>query len=78
MKKGNVVTIYEDPITEKVEEGDAELVKRLKYLSDDCEYWKVRFLDGYGDICHRFIKKNGKNSIARPFNHTFLQFRRFN
>ena len=50
MKKGDVVMIYEDPVTELKPEGKAEL---LKLISDDglltqkssLQTWKVRFLD---------------------------------
>lgn len=49
MKKGDIVTIYEDPITKKNPEGKAKLVNRLdedsiwtgEYLID---VWSVRFL----------------------------------
>ena len=58
MKKGDVVMIYSDPITEKEKEGKAKLLECVSDRSDSCatEYWEVKFLtDGF--ITHRFIKK---------------------
>ena len=54
MKKGDVVMVYRDPITEQMPEGKAEL---LKFINSDgeVEYWKVRFLDA-GESVYRFIK----------------------
>jgi len=50
MKKGDKVTIYEDPITKERLEGEAILVK---LIDEDCgrweegtmQRWKVRFLN---------------------------------
>ena len=50
MKKGDVVMVYSDPVTEQKPEGKAEL---LKFISDDgqldeewsLQTWKVKFLD---------------------------------
>lgn len=52
---GNTVTIFEDPITRKVPEGRAVLVKKIWGIEDGKrEYWRVRFVsDGF--ICDRFI-----------------------
>ena len=51
MKKGDVVQIYEDPITKQKPEGQAELIKRLAYGENKLpkiERWEVKFLhDGY-------------------------------
>ena len=58
MKKGDVVMIYIDPMTEKGKEGRAELLECVSGRSDSCatEYWEVKFLtDGF--VTHRFIKK---------------------
>jgi len=45
MKKGDIVTIYRDPITKTDPEGDAKLVKHLSTLGDGCEFWLVHFTD---------------------------------
>lgn len=56
MKKGQVVTIYEDPITQTKVEGQARLLRKECDLGDGLEYWAVKFL-GYEDITlHRTIK----------------------
>jgi len=60
MKKGDVVMIYEDPVTEQKPEGPSEL---LKLISSDgqldensrLEIWKVKFLDD-GIVTERSIK----------------------
>jgi hypothetical protein len=54
MKTGDIVTIYEDPVTCQKIEGDAEL---LELLMDDTtmQYWHVRFKNG--DHGPRWIKK---------------------
>lgn len=58
MKKGDVVTIYEDPITQKKPEGRARLISRdIKAVGDGLEYWSVQFLEDYEDITQRFIKR---------------------
>ena len=47
MNKGDIVTIYQKPITREDKEGKAELLSL--YRSDDTgdglEMWNVRFLD---------------------------------
>jgi hypothetical protein len=58
MKKGDTVTIYQDPLTKKNKEGQARLV-RLINDGGEFECWKVRFLGGDAGeplVC-RFIKK---------------------
>ena len=51
MKKGDVVSIYQDPITQTKLEGKATLIKRHKHglFSErvlGLERWLVRFEDG--------------------------------
>jgi len=69
MKKGDIVRIYKDPITELIVEGDAVLLKRVYDPSpnDDQEYWSVQFVikdhlvgekNVRGDIANRFILRN--------------------
>lgn len=50
LKEGDVVTIYEDPVTEQIPEGEAKLVYRLSSsyaydLGRDMEQWVVQFLE---------------------------------
>ena len=45
MKVGQIVTIYEDPITETRPEGEAELVTLEDTYNDGLESWLVKFLD---------------------------------
>lgn len=43
MKPGDIVTIYEDLMTQKEVEGDAKLIERIQE-HDDREYWLVEFV----------------------------------
>ncbi|KKN87470.1 hypothetical protein LCGC14_0259250 [marine sediment metagenome] len=45
MKPGDTVTIYEDPMTQRVPEGEAKLIKKIS-TSMGGERWIVRFDDG--------------------------------
>lgn len=54
MKKGDVVMVYHDPVTEQKPDGKAELLKLL-FVQGELEYWKVQFLDD-GMVTPRFIK----------------------
>jgi hypothetical protein len=58
MKKGDTVTIYQDPLTKKNPEGKAKLIKFISE-SHDMEFWEVKFLvAGAGEpLVYRFIKK---------------------
>lgn len=58
MKKGDIVTIYQDPLTKQEVEGQAQL-REHEYDHRNLEYWQVRFLgEEDGDpIVRRFIKK---------------------
>ena len=59
MRKGDIVNIYEDPITKKHFQGKAKLVSRdIKAVGDGLEYWSVQFLENYEDITQRFIKRH--------------------
>lgn len=42
MKVGDVVMIYEDPISEKKPEGKAKLLELL--MDGELQYWRVLFL----------------------------------
>lgn len=56
MKPGQIITIYEDPITCTKPEGDAELVCREDTYNDGLESWLVRFLDEHQELRSRLIK----------------------
>lgn len=61
MKKGDIVTIYEDPITCEKSEGSAKLVKYHRgdrHFSRDwhLEDWTVEFVDEPGSRFERAIK----------------------
>jgi hypothetical protein len=58
MKKGDIVTIYEDPITQEKPEGEAQLIVK-ENVSDELQYWKVKFLDD-GFVCERWIYNKGE------------------
>jgi len=50
IKKGNVVSIFQDPITEEDFEGDALLIECLnedcgRWLGRTVQRWKVRFVN---------------------------------
>lgn len=59
MKKGDIVSIYDDPLTETKPEGKAYLVKFLSQTGNvGVEYWRVRFVDD-NFVADRAIKVNG-------------------
>lgn len=55
MEKGDIVTVYSDPITQKNPEGEAKLLTLLQEIKPNhLAYWQVRFLsDNF--ICERQI-----------------------
>jgi len=54
MKKGDIVMIFEEWLTETKPEGKAKLIERVN-ADDEGEQWLVKFLsDGFS--CLRFIK----------------------
>ena len=55
MKQGDVVMIYDDPITKKKREGNATLIEKLTEDTSQ-EYWQVRFIDD-GYVTGRWIEK---------------------
>lgn len=56
MEKGQIIMIYQDPITQQKPEGEAKLLK-LEKDDPDQQYWKVRFLsDGF--VTFRWIHKS--------------------
>ena len=56
MKKGDVISIYYDPITQQDEEGKARLIKKKLDLGNGMEYWTVKFI-GNGDIPSQSYRK---------------------
>jgi hypothetical protein len=52
LKRGDKVTVYEDPITRVKPEGEVELIT-IQDESDGMEFWEVRFKDGMR--CGRWI-----------------------
>ena len=63
MQPGQVVKIYEDPLTEKKLEGEAKLIELL-HQDSDREYWLVEFTRGH-ERHPRWIKKT-KDEGERP------------
>jgi hypothetical protein len=55
LTKGQVVMIYEDPVTELKPEGKARLIVREGVGRNGLETWKVRFIDD-GFTANRIIK----------------------
>jgi hypothetical protein len=49
VRKGDIVMIYEDPITKEKPEGNATLIKKLFSTMEGTnwhtEYWQVRFIN---------------------------------
>ena len=54
LKPGDIVTIFQDPITQKKIEGKAELISIICRYPDNQEYWDIDFKDG-GDTTQRII-----------------------
>lgn len=55
MNKGDIVTIYQDPVSQKKAEGKAKLLQLLLEGEEDFEYWKVEFENG-DKVC-RWIRR---------------------
>lgn len=56
MKKGDVVTIYKDPLTQAKPEGEAKLIRRISFGQGPLEEWLVRF-KGEWTAYPRWIKR---------------------
>lgn len=55
MKKGEIVTIYHDPLTRTKPEGQAELLTKVSENKNlKREFWEVRFLSD-GIVCTRMV-----------------------
>jgi len=57
-KIGIKVTVYKDPITEQIPEGEALLVRCIQNFPDGMDFWYVNFPDGK---FQRWINTKGKN-----------------
>lgn len=59
MRKGDVVKIYEQPLTETKYEGKAKLISFIKQLNSAVNYgvelWRVKFIED-GQVVSRAIK----------------------
>jgi len=55
MKKGDIVKIYEQPVTEIKYEGKAKLIFFIRVLNVGVELWRVKFLSD-GEIVSRAVK----------------------
>jgi len=63
MKVGDIVTIYEDPITCEHPEGKAKLISFVKNdirHEDELSLWYVQFPDDLTEY-QRWIKQKGEN-----------------
>lgn len=60
LRKGQIVQIFEDPITEKKFEDEAKLRIRISKGFNGLERWSVQFLND-GFITERTINAEGKN-----------------
>lgn len=47
MQKGDIVTVYRDPVSRECPEGKAKLIKEINPNMGPAglSYWRVRFLD---------------------------------
>jgi len=55
MKKGDIVQVYEQPLTQTKPEGEAKLVSFIQKLNTRVELWRVKFIED-GQIVSRAIK----------------------
>lgn len=60
-KAGDIVTIYEDPLTEQKPEGKAKLVQKVNEDELGLERWLVEFVED-GSQLYRWIKKEETTS----------------
>lgn len=63
--KGDRVTIYEDPVTEKIREGRATLVNFINKDSDGRETWEVQFVDEKELYVRSFYPRDNSRSRRR-------------
>ena len=63
MKKGDVVKVYEQPLSETKFEGEAKLISFIK-RGDIIELWRVKFICD-GQVVTRAIKIKEKNALEK-------------
>ena len=56
-KKGDIITIYEDPITCHKIEGKAKLMHKMPLKDDFLEMWQVRFINEPSRLFERRLIK---------------------
>jgi len=67
LKKGDTVTVYEDPISEQKREGIAKVVRNYGEVGDDLQLCTVRFAeDGDPLVFRRLNPKNKLRPSAAP------------
>ena len=72
MKVGEIVMIYEDPITRQKPEGKAVLLRKIADMGDSLERWAVRFEgDGADSIYERNIRVEPKPEPS-PCHHPYM------
>jgi rubrerythrin len=54
LKPGDVVMIYEDPVTKAKPEGRAKLLKLIRTEEEDMQFWQVEFIEG-GEKVERWV-----------------------
>lgn len=70
MKAGDIVEIYDDPLTRRHSQGLGKLIRKLHVIYEgETEYWKVRFLQT-GKVADRTIyvverKQDEGNRISK-------------
>lgn len=67
-KDGDIVKIFEDPLTEQRLEGEAKLISKVRE-DNDREYWVVEFTRDHSR-CPRWIKKS---QVALHRSNTFTK-----
>ncbi len=61
LKVHQIVTIYEDPVTQRKVEGKAILLHKVSDLGNGLEIWKVCFEGGDGAVYECSIKAETKS-----------------
>jgi hypothetical protein len=56
LKKGDIVEVYEDPITREKLEGKARLHEFHFTTNDGLEYWEIEFLNEPGQCFQRLLQ----------------------
>jgi hypothetical protein len=73
LEVGNIITVFEDPLTEKKAEGKAKLIKLLKDDSETraLQYWEVESL---GEKYLRWIRvKQDPEEVRKSINKSVVE-----